>query len=92
MSNLISFIRASAESAAREHGLDERAAQSFAKRVQDAVRMEFGGTVQHVGMTDVVERNRRVRAEFNGKNRDQICARYGICRSTFYQIIRGKKA
>lgn len=91
MANLISFIRASAESAAKEHGLDDRAARAIGKAVMDAVRMEYGGSVQHVGMVDVVERNRRVRADFDGTNRDQVCARYGICRTTFYKIIGGKR-
>ena len=31
---------------------------------------------------------RRIAAEFNGKNSKQLIDRYGVSKSTFYQIIR----
>lgn len=49
-----------------------------------------GGDVLYVPKAieiDRAARNAAIRREFNGRNRDEICACYGIARSTLYNII-----
>ena len=36
------------------------------------------------------ERDRSIRAEFNGKNAQTLCSRYGIGRSRLYEIVGEK--
>lgn len=53
-----------------------------------------GGDVLYVPKAREIERaarNAAILREFNGRNRDEICGRYGIARSTFYQVISGKR-
>ena len=49
-------------------------------------RMEL----RHGGLDGKVERNRRIRQEFTGRNHDEICERYEISRRTLYRVIGGE--
>lgn len=52
------------------------------------LRLRYGGDAPYICKTDP-RRAKRVRDEFNGRNRDEICNRYNLSRSQFYAIIKG---
>jgi Mor family transcriptional regulator len=52
-----------------------------------ASRVTFGGQALYVRANDKRERNARIRAEFNGTNLKEICEKYGVQKSTVYNVV-----
>lgn len=75
-------------------GLLEQFAVPIANEVLQVVERDIDG--QALSRTDgelQAQRDRLVRAEFNGRNRAEVCRRHGISKATFYRIIaRGSAA
>lgn len=63
----------------------------FAEQISQAIviglRRRLGGQEIYIPAADKVARDERIRAEFNGRNRDEICAREGISKTRLYQIV-----
>lgn len=71
----------------REHtGLHERFALPIAAEIIETFWREVEGERVYVPTRDP-ELPRKVVAEFNGRNRDELCAKHGISRSTFYVYL-----
>ena len=49
-----------------------------------------GSQIYYPGRDIKQERNAKIRAEFKGYNRDEICSRYQISQSTLYRIVNKK--
>ena len=74
------------------------AAELLAAAIMDEVRRRIGGQTIYVHRHDpavytqkIATRDDAVRAAFNGRNRREVCAQFGIKRSTFYRIT-GKRS
>jgi Mor family transcriptional regulator len=61
-------------------------------RLELAIRSEFGGDALYIAKRNPGARDERVCRDFNGRNRDEVCRRHGISRSTFYEILKRSRA
>jgi len=61
-----------------------------ADEIKRAVMRDYGGDSPYICKIDP-ERSRKVLKAFNGRNRDGVCKRYGISRSQFYSILKGRE-
>lgn len=69
-------------------GLLEQFAVPIANEVLQVVERDIDG--QTLSRTDgelQAQRDRMVLAEFNGRNRNEVCRRHAISKATFYRII-----
>ncbi|MCC4114669.1 hypothetical protein LLG90_04805 [Aromatoleum toluclasticum] len=76
-----------------EFGLADDEAIRIARNMVRWIGKLAGGDVFYCPKTVKLDRIRRreaIRREFNGRNRDELCRRYRISRSTFYSIIGGR--
>ncbi len=73
----------------REHtGLLEQFAVPIAEQVVNVVERDVNGEALSRTARELQEqRDRLVIAEFNGRNRDDVCRKFKISRRTFYRII-----
>lgn len=70
-----------------EIGLNESLASQFALLILRGIRQRLGGQELYIPTEDRAPRDAAIRAEFNGRNRDEICRKYGISRSGLYKIL-----
>lgn len=71
-------------------GMHEQFASQIAEAIVDGLRERRGGTDLYVGSASAaarVRRNAKIKQDFNGRNRDEICRKYRISRPQFYRII-----
>lgn len=54
------------------------------------VLREYGGGPVYLPKIDRDERRESILREFNGRNRKELCAKYGLSKSQFYEIIKGQ--
>jgi Mor family transcriptional regulator len=69
-------------------GIGPRAARELAEGIEEWLRLNAGGEALYVPLCDRPTRNRRIVAEFNGRNRAALCRRYRISRATLYRIVK----
>jgi Mor family transcriptional regulator len=67
----------------------ERFSEAEALEVKLRLSREFGGGEVYVPKIQRDVARDTVRREFNGRNRKELCARFGLSRSGFYKIIKG---
>ncbi len=72
---------------AEEVGYNPRFADQIAQAIVTGLRRRLGGQEIYIPAADKAARDERIRAEFNGRNRDEICAREGISKTRLYQIV-----
>lgn len=70
-----------------EIGFHQLFADQIAQAIVTGLRRRLGGQEIYIPAADKVARDERIRAEFNGRNRDEICAREGISKARLYQIV-----
>lgn len=73
-----------------EMGMPEREAFQMAQGMLRWMAPQVGGDVLYCPKTlhtDRLARDEAIRREFNGRNREEVCARHGISKSRLYQII-----
>lgn len=68
-------------------GLSEHLASAFAEALVVVMRARLGGQELYVPIADRDARDRAIREQFNGRNRDEMCRKYRISRSRLYQIV-----
>ena len=89
----MAFVHALAEQirrAAQAAGVPPEQAVEVAEEVEAWTRAEYGAQRPYVHALDRQRHYAQVRRLNNGRNRDALCARFGISRATFYRIIREK--
>lgn len=68
--------------------------KGFTESFANELAKQFGGSSVYIrsGLTEEgrMERDERIRSEFNGRNIKQICERYQIKRTRIYEIINRK--
>ena len=69
-------------------------AARIAPPIVDGLRRRMGGNTLHipVGLTrdERAHRDAHILNQYNGRNRPELCKKYGISKSRFYQIIGDK--
>lgn len=70
-----------------EIGFHQMFADQIAQALVTGLRRRLGGQEIYIPAADKVARDERIRAEFNGRNRDEICEREGISKTRLYQIV-----
>jgi Mor family transcriptional regulator len=74
-----------------ETGLHERFARPMAEGILRRLGDEFRGERVYLGEDRETVYQQAI-AEFNGRNRDAVCAKYGMSRATFYRVLnRGRE-
>lgn len=62
-------------------GISPEVARLIASSVEERLDLLHGG------LETKAERNAAIRGEFNGRNHEHVCRRWGISRRTLYRII-----
>jgi Mor family transcriptional regulator len=77
-----------------ETGLSEALASHFAEAITRGLRKRFGGLDMYIpangSRAERAERDSLFRAEFNGRNLDELCRKYGLSNRQGHRIIGGK--
>lgn len=76
-------------------GYHEQFAVPIAEAIVNGLAARRGGDVLYVPTCSrkprqLADRNAAIRAEFNGRNRKELCAKYGISKPRLYQIVNEK--
>ena len=71
--------------------LNEQFSEQLAGAVLEELQAEFGGDYAYIPAHDKEARNDAIRREFNGRNREELCERYGVSRTVFYRIVAEEK-
>jgi len=74
----------------RDTGCDEASAMRLASECIAALRYRFAGERPYFANPKYDPA--QVLADFNGRNRDEVCRKHSIKRSTFYQLLRERRA
>ena len=73
-----------------EIGMHEVFASQVARAIVQGLRRVHGARRIYIPGVDKEERNRAIRAEFNGRNHAHVMAKFNISRSRLYEIINAK--
>ena len=68
------------------YGLTEAQATEMADALTRHIQQRFGGERVYVHAKRQQDTKRRILVEFDGRNRDELCAKYGISRAWFYRL------
>lgn len=72
-----------------EFGMEEGLASCLAEAITRGLRARVGGQDIYIPAPDKRERDAAIRREFNGRNLEFVCRRYGISKSRLYEIVGG---
>lgn len=70
-----------------ELGHAEHSARDMARALFGGLQRLRGGMEHYIPAEDREGRDAAIRAEFNGRNRDDVCRKFGISKSQFYKIL-----
>jgi Mor family transcriptional regulator len=73
-----------------EIGFNEMMASQIAEALVRGLRKRMGGRDIYIPAPDKSARDASIRAEFNGRNMDELCQKYNLGRSAIYKIVSGK--
>lgn len=68
----------------------ERFSEAEALEFKLRISREYGGSAIYVPKVDRDARREAVLREFNGKNRKELCAKYGLSKAQFYRMLKGE--
>ncbi len=76
-------------------GYHEQFAGPIAEAIVSGLTERRGGDLLYVpngkrDLRQLGDRNAAIRREFNGRNRRELCAKYGISKPTLYRVVSGK--
>lgn len=66
---------------------DEDKAQALTDQMFRIVQKHWGGRAVYIAGPDKSERDRQVKAAFNGRNHAEVCERFDISLRTLYRVI-----
>lgn len=69
-------------------GLSQQVADDFAKCTASKIMKSIGGSPHYIPKKEINERNEKIKAEFNGKNKAELMKKYAVKKSSFYRIIK----
>ncbi len=73
--------------AAGRCGLTAREASDMARSVGEGLRRDYAGQRPYVPAITKAERNRRIRAAYDGRNGEALCRRFGVSKSTLRRVV-----
>lgn len=85
--DVIEQIKTAAMQAALNFGHSQSVASDLAMCAAKKIMKSIGGSPHYIPKVDISERNEKIKAEFNGKNRADLLKKYAVSKSTFYKII-----
>jgi Mor family transcriptional regulator len=88
----IESIKQAVNQAALNFGLSDCVAGDLALQAANKIMKSIGGSAYYIPQKDLSERNEKIKAEWNGKNKTAICKKYAISKSTFYKILNKRSA
>lgn len=82
-------LLAEVEAVVREEvGFNEHFAEQIASAITRGLRRRLGGQEIYIPAEDKQARNEQIRADFNGRNRDEVMRKHRISKSQLYEIVR----
>lgn len=88
--DVIEQIKQDVMQTALSFGHSPPVASDLAMCAAQKIMKSIGGSPHYIPKKDVFERNEKIKAEFNGKNRAELLRKYAVSKSTFYSIISGR--
>lgn len=76
-------------------GIDKALAEHCAHTAAEQVRENWGGQTVYINKGieyDLTARDLEIYAHYNGRNRHEICQRYGISQAWLYKIVKAVRA
>lgn len=70
-----------------EIGFNDQFADQIAEAITRGLRRRLGSQEIYIPAPDKRDRDEQIRAEFNGRNRDEVTKKFGISKSRLYQIV-----
>lgn len=70
--------------------LENSFSENFSEQIEKQICSDYGG--QAIYLPKIIcrdERRAAILREFNGRNRKELCAKHGISKSLFYNILKG---
>lgn len=71
-----------------EVGFTEHFASQIAEAIVRGMRRRLGPGEIYIAAPSKVERDAAIRAEYNGRNLDEVCRKHGVSRSRLYEIVK----
>lgn len=86
--DLTAIVKEEIATAAGYLGVHPTTASDLAQQVEDRIRLRIGGSeVRYVAKRDRVERDRKIRAEFNGNNLEEVARNNGVSSRQARRIV-----
>ncbi|MBS1188918.1 MAG: hypothetical protein H6R10_710 [Rhodocyclaceae bacterium] len=63
--------------------------ESVAEQLEQQLRLTYGGQSVYIQKVDRDARRDAVLRDFDGRNRKELCARYGLSKAQFYRMLKG---
>lgn len=85
---MLAIVKEEIAAAAGYLGVHPTTANVLSQQVEDRIRLRIGGgEVRYVAKRDRVERDRRIRAEFNGCNLEEVARKYSVSSRQARRIV-----
>lgn len=84
----IEQIKQAVNQTALNFGLSNCVANDLALQAANKIMKAIGGSAYYIPQKCLSERNEKIKLEFNGKNKSQICKKYAISKSTLWRILK----
>jgi Mor family transcriptional regulator len=84
---VIEQIKTAVMQTALNFGHPQSVASDLAMCAANKIMKSIGGSAYYIPKKDLFERNEKIKKEFNGKNKSQICKKYAISNSTMWRIL-----
>lgn len=73
-----------------QHAMQENSfTENCSEQIEKQLMRDFGGQEIYLPKADSEARRLAILQEFNGANRKELCAKYGICKAQFYNMLKG---
>lgn len=70
-----------------EIGCHEPFLSTISAAITRGLRRRMGGQERYIPAEDKRARDEQIRAEFNGRNRDEVMRKHGLSKSRLYEIV-----
>ena len=71
-----------------EIGFTEHFASQIAEAIVRGMRRRLGPGEIYIAAPSKLERDAAIKAEYNGRNLDEVCRKYGLRASRIYEIVK----
>ena len=78
-------VRWAIETGVRNYGIDD--CDELLDSIMSALHENIGGGDLYLPKFDKAARDSAIRAEFDGRNKDELCQRYQISKATLMRIV-----